>query len=127
MTALKKDAPQLYVCCSPLPLYCRLRRVPARWQQPPGTPPPPVPERLWRLVLSIGPPLWRPQDEGGGNRNNNNRLMDTQNNAKGGYGYGGDANNKARTRTLPASALRLHLAASAAAARQLDQPPRLNV
>jgi len=34
-------------------------------------------------------------DEGGGNRNNNNRLMDTQNNAKGGYGYGGDANNKA--------------------------------
>ncbi|KAL1511880.1 hypothetical protein AB1Y20_005162 [Prymnesium parvum] len=27
--------------------------------------------------------------EGGGNRNNNNRLMDTQNNAKGGYGYGG--------------------------------------
>jgi len=34
-------------------------------------------------------------DEGGGNRNNNNRLMDTQNNAKGGYGYGGDANNPA--------------------------------
>ena len=34
-------------------------------------------------------------DEGGGNRNNNNRLMDTQNNAKGGYGYGGDAGNKA--------------------------------
>jgi len=34
-------------------------------------------------------------DEGGGNRNNNNRLMDTQNNAKGGYGYGGDANNQA--------------------------------
>ena len=34
-------------------------------------------------------------DEGGGNRNNNNRLMDTQNNAKGGYGYGGDSNNKA--------------------------------
>jgi len=34
-------------------------------------------------------------DEGGGNRNNNNRLMDTQNNAKGGYGYGGDENNKA--------------------------------
>ena len=34
-------------------------------------------------------------DEGGGNRNNNNRLMDTQNNAKGGYGYGGDQNNKA--------------------------------
>jgi len=33
--------------------------------------------------------------EGGGNRNNNNRLMDTQNNAKGGYGYGGSANNKA--------------------------------
>ena len=31
-------------------------------------------------------------DEGGGNRNNNNRLMDTQNNAKGGYGYGGDEN-----------------------------------
>lgn len=29
--------------------------------------------------------------EGGGNRNNNNRLMDTQNNAKGGYGYGGEA------------------------------------
>merc|ERR1719327_1535372 len=25
----------------------------------------------------------------------NNRLMDTQNNAKGGYGYGGDAGNKA--------------------------------
>ena len=24
-----------------------------------------------------------------------NRLMGTQNNAKGGYGYGGDANNKA--------------------------------
>ena len=35
------------------------------------------------------------QDEGGGNRNNNNRLMDTQNNAKGGYGYGGSANNQA--------------------------------
>jgi len=34
-------------------------------------------------------------DEGGGNRNNNNRLMDSQNNAKGGYGYGGDAGNKA--------------------------------
>ena len=34
-------------------------------------------------------------DEGGGNRNNNNRLMDTQNNAKGGYGYGGDQNNQA--------------------------------
>jgi len=34
-------------------------------------------------------------DEGGGNRNNNNRLMDTQNNAKGGYGYGGDSNNQA--------------------------------
>ena len=34
-------------------------------------------------------------DEGGGNRNNDNRLMDTQNNAKGGYGYGGDANNPA--------------------------------
>jgi hypothetical protein len=34
-------------------------------------------------------------DEGGGNRNNNNRLMDTQNNAKGGYGYGGDSNNPA--------------------------------
>merc|ERR1719238_1439701 len=34
-------------------------------------------------------------DEGGGNRNNNNRLMDTQNNAKGGYGYGGSANNQA--------------------------------
>ena len=34
-------------------------------------------------------------DEGGGNRNNNNRLMDTQNNAKGGYGYGGNAGNKA--------------------------------
>jgi len=34
-------------------------------------------------------------DEGGGNRNNNNRLMDTQNNAKGGYGYGGEANNAA--------------------------------
>jgi len=34
-------------------------------------------------------------DEGGGNRNNNNRLMDTQNNAKGGYGYGGSADNKA--------------------------------
>jgi len=34
-------------------------------------------------------------DEGGGNRNNNNRLMDTQNNAKGGYGYGGDAGNPA--------------------------------
>ena len=34
-------------------------------------------------------------DEGGGNRNNNNRLMDTQNNAKGGYGYGGDAGNQA--------------------------------
>ena len=34
-------------------------------------------------------------DEGGGNRNNNNRLMDTQNNAKGGYGYGGQANDKA--------------------------------
>jgi len=34
-------------------------------------------------------------DEGGGNRNNNNRLMDTQNNAKGGYGYGGDANGQA--------------------------------
>jgi len=33
--------------------------------------------------------------EGAGNRNNNNRLMDTQNNAKGGYGYGGDANNQA--------------------------------
>jgi len=33
--------------------------------------------------------------EGGGNRNNNNRLMDSQNNAKGGYGYGGSANNKA--------------------------------
>jgi len=33
--------------------------------------------------------------EGGGNRNNNNRLMDTQNNAKGGYGYGGSANNQA--------------------------------
>merc|ERR1719473_1019770 len=33
--------------------------------------------------------------EGAGNRNNNNRLMDTQNNAKGGYGYGGSANNKA--------------------------------
>jgi len=33
--------------------------------------------------------------EGGGNRNNNNRLMDTQNNAKGGYGYGGNANNPA--------------------------------
>ena len=31
-------------------------------------------------------------DEGGGNRNNNNRLMDTQNNAKGGYGYGGNSN-----------------------------------
>ena len=31
-------------------------------------------------------------DEGGGNRNNNNRLMDTQNNAKGGYGYGGSNN-----------------------------------
>lgn len=30
--------------------------------------------------------------EGGGNRNNNNRLMDTQNNAKGGYGYGGNSN-----------------------------------
>ena len=26
--------------------------------------------------------------------------MDTQNNAKGGYGYGGDANNKARNRPL---------------------------
>ena len=34
-------------------------------------------------------------DEGGGNRNNNNRLMDTQNNAKGGYGYGGDNGNPA--------------------------------
>jgi hypothetical protein len=34
-------------------------------------------------------------EEGGGNRNNNNRLMDTQNNAKGGYGYGGDAGNQA--------------------------------
>ena len=34
-------------------------------------------------------------DEGGGNRNNNNRLMDTQNNAKGGYGFGGDAGNPA--------------------------------
>jgi len=34
-------------------------------------------------------------DEGGGNRNNNNRLMDSQNNAKGGYGYGGSAGNKA--------------------------------
>ena len=34
-------------------------------------------------------------DEGGGNRNNNNRLMDTQNNAKGGYGYGGDKDNQA--------------------------------
>jgi len=34
-------------------------------------------------------------DEGGGNRNNNNRLMDTQNNGKGGYGYGGDADNPA--------------------------------
>ena len=34
-------------------------------------------------------------DEGGGNRNNNNRLMDTQNNAKGGYGYGGDSDNPA--------------------------------
>jgi hypothetical protein len=34
-------------------------------------------------------------DEGGGNRNNNNRLMDTQNNGKGGYGYGGSADNKA--------------------------------
>jgi hypothetical protein len=33
--------------------------------------------------------------EGGGNRNNNNRLMDTQNNGKGGYGYGGSAGNKA--------------------------------
>merc|ERR1712087_408083 len=33
--------------------------------------------------------------EGGGNRNNNNRLMDSQNNAKGGYGYGGSANAKA--------------------------------
>ena len=33
------------------------------------------------------------QDEGGGNRNNNNRLMDTQNNGKGGYGYGGDKDN----------------------------------
>ena len=35
------------------------------------------------------------QDEGGGNRNNNNRLMDTQNNGKGGYGYGGDKDNVA--------------------------------
>ena len=34
-------------------------------------------------------------DEGGGNRQNNNRLMDTQNNAKGGYGYGGDSDNQA--------------------------------
>merc|ERR1719313_1491524 len=34
-------------------------------------------------------------DEGGGNRNNNNRLMDTQNNAKGGYGYGGDSDQPA--------------------------------
>ena len=34
-------------------------------------------------------------DEGGGHRYNDNRLMDTQNNAKGGYGYGGDANNPA--------------------------------
>ena len=34
-------------------------------------------------------------EEGGGNRNNNNRLMDSQNNAKGGYGYGGSANNQA--------------------------------
>ena len=33
--------------------------------------------------------------EGAGNRNNNNRLMDTQNNAKGGYGYGGNANQPA--------------------------------
>jgi len=33
--------------------------------------------------------------EGGGNRNNNNRLMDTQNNAKGGYGYGGTDNDPA--------------------------------
>jgi len=33
--------------------------------------------------------------EGGGNRNNNNRLCDTQNNAKGGYGYGGSNTNKA--------------------------------
>jgi len=32
--------------------------------------------------------------EGGGNRNNNNRLMDSQNNAKGGYGYGGNANSQ---------------------------------
>jgi len=42
-------------------------------------------------------------DEGGGNRNNNNRLMDTQNNAKGGYGYGGDANNQAAAVSYMAS------------------------
>merc|ERR1719163_1612057 len=41
------------------------------------------------------PPGGNNRLEGGGNRNNNNRLMDTQNNAKGGYGYGGDAGNKA--------------------------------
>ena len=34
-------------------------------------------------------------DEGGGNRNNGNRLMDTQNNDKGGYGFGGEAGNAA--------------------------------
>ena len=53
---------------------------------------PPVPIRLLALLTVKR----LPQDEGGGNRNNNNRLMDTQNNAKGGYGYGGDANNKVR-------------------------------
>jgi len=47
------------------------------------------------LTRTTNPPSLCSQDEGGGNRNNNNRLMDTQNNAKGGYGYGGSANNQA--------------------------------
>ncbi len=34
-------------------------------------------------------------DEGAGDRNNDNRLMDTQNNDNGGFGYGGDNNAKA--------------------------------
>ena len=60
------------------------------------------------------PPAYVLQDEGGGNRNNNNRLMDTQNNAKGGYGYGGSADNKVRSRTpQPPPACPLGLAVAA--------------
>ena len=69
--------------------------VPGPWAAPSMSDEPPAPQYAEGVFLHFPPGSNNRLDEGGSTRINNYRLFDSQNPAMGGYGYGGDASNKA--------------------------------